>query len=649
MKKAVVGVMWMKKWFGGVLIAFLIGVLVLRYSFTKNVPQKSSPFSFFTEHPSEALHLERNVVIQSSEPPESIDQVELSSSIAAETLNGLFTERNLSKEENQVKLTWNEMKKLISRSDLLPEAREGVKEAVVAWRDLMGSIEQEKASKVAENGSFKNTTKDKQCPFSLSAMNVTDNQAGGFLLQIPCGLTQDSSITIVGIPSGLLGKFQIELTGAQLPEEPDPPIILHYNVRLQGDKLTEDPVIVQNTWTVAHDWGDEERCPHHSDSKTKVDGLSRCNERVGEATRGKQPDGKDLGIVKWSGISRKGSRENFWFPFVDGYPFAATLWVGLEGFHMTVNGKQITSFEYRESLEPWLVSGVRIAGDLKLLSVLANGLPTSEDLDLVVDLESLKAPPLIPLKKLPMFIGVFSTGNNFERRMAVRRSWMQYQAVRTGEVAVRFFVGLHKNKQVNEELWKEAQTYGDIQLMPFVDYYDLITLKTIAICIYGTKVVRAKYVMKTDDDAFVRVDAVLSVLNKTKVTQGLLYGLISFDSQPHRSEESKWYISPEEWPHNFYPPWAHGPGYIISKDIAKFVVRRHQEKQLKLFKLEDVAMGIWIEEYRKSGQKINYINDDRFYNTGCDPDYILAHYQGPRTMLCLWKKLQEGPDPICCE
>lgn len=511
----------------------------------------------------------------------------------------------------------------------------------------MGSIEQEKASKVAENGSFKNATKDKQCPFSLSAMNVTDNQAGGFLLQIPCGLTQDSSITIVGIPSGLLGKFQIELIGAQLPEEPDPPIILHYNVRLQGDKLTEDPVIVQNTWTLAHDWSEEERCPHQSDSRTKVDGLSRCNDRVGEAMRGKHPDGKDLGIVKWSSISRKGSRG--WFPFVEGYPFAATLWVGLEGFHMTVNGKQITSFEYRESLEPWLVSGVRIAGDLKLLSVLANGLPTSEDLDLVVDLESLKAPPLIPLKKLAMFIGVFSTGNNFERRMAVRRSWMQYQAVRTGEVAVRFFVGLHKNKQVNEELWKEAQTYGDIQLMPFVDYYDLITLKTIAICIYGTKVVRAKYVMKTDDDAFVRVDAVLSVLNKTKVTHGLLYGLISFDSQPHRNEESKWYISPEEWPYNFYPPWAHGPGYIVSKDIAKFVVQRHQEKQLKLFKLEDVAMGIWIEEYRKSGQKINYINDDRFYNTGCDPDYILAHYQGPRTMLCLWKKLQEGPDPVCCE
>lgn len=43
----------------------------------------------------------------------------------------------------------------------------------------------------------------------------------------------------------------------------------------------------------------------------------------------------------------------------------------------------------------------------------------------------------------------------------------------------------HKNKEVNFKLWREAQTYGDIQLMPFVDYYSLLTYKTIAICILG--------------------------------------------------------------------------------------------------------------------------------------------------------------------
>lgn len=122
---------------------------------------------------------------------------------------------------------------------------------------------------------------------------------------------------------------------------------------------------------------------------------------------------------------------------------------------------------------------------------------------------------------------------------------------------------------VNEELWNEARTYQDIQLMPFMDYYSLITWKTIAICIFGvkifylphswsflsvshclkslgqTEVVSAKYIMKTDDDAFVRIDEILNSVSSANVTRGLLYGLINSDSQPHRDPDSKWYISPE--------------------------------------------------------------------------------------------------------
>lgn len=95
-----------------------------------------------------------------------------------------------------------------------------------------------------------------------------------------------------------------------------------------------------------------------------------------------------------------------------------------------------------QTLEPWLVSEVKISGDLKLISVLASGLPTSEDSDHIVNIEALKSTPLSPNKPLDLFVGVFSTANNFKYRMAVRRTWMQYPAVQAGSVAVRFFVGL---------------------------------------------------------------------------------------------------------------------------------------------------------------------------------------------------------------
>lgn len=67
-----------------------------------------------------------------------------------------------------------------------------------------------------------------------------------------------------------------------------------------------------------------------------------------------------------------------------------------------------------------------------------------------------------------------------------------------------------------------------------------------------------------------------------------------------------------------------------------------------MFKLEDVAMGIWISQMEKEGAAISYVNDERIYNEGCEPGYIVAHYQGPRDMLCLWQRLQESRLPTCC-
>ncbi|KAK2636202.1 hypothetical protein Ddye_030994 [Dipteronia dyeriana] len=629
----------MKKWYGGVLIASLFMLLILRYGLMKNPVGESYLTSLISPNASNPLEWMRAAAPPAVQNPENSSQVIPTDAIVF----GLFAGRNISKEEQRSLQTWNLLKDLINHDQVFSNGVEAIKEAGNAWNNLMLSVEEEKRGYT--NDSLARRAKEKQCPHFLNKINATDLDNGGFKLQVPCGLTQGSSITIIGIPNGLLGNFKIDLTGEPLPGEPDPPIILHYNVRLHGDKITENPVIVQNTWTIAHDWGEEERCPSPSPEKNmKVDELDQCNKLVGKEDN----HSMHFSNSRRSSMTQEGFKTRRYFPFNQGSLFVATLRVGSEGIQTTVDGKHITSFAYRETLEPWLVNEVRISGDMNLISVLASGLPTSEDSEHTIDLELLKSTPLTPHKPVDLFIGVFSTANNFKRRMAVRRTWMQYASVRSGAVAVRFFVGLHKNQIVNGELWNEARTYGDIQLMPFVDYYSLITWKTLAICIFGTKVVSAKFVMKTDDDAFVRVDEVLTSLNRIHVTSGLLYGLINSDSRPHRSSESKWYISPKEWPEETYPPWAHGPGYVVSRDIAKEVYKRYKKGRLKMFKLEDVAMGIWIADMKKEGLEVRYKNEERVYNEGCKDGYVVAHYQGPREMLCLWQKLQEGNVARCC-
>ncbi|XP_061360260.1 hydroxyproline O-galactosyltransferase GALT3 [Gastrolobium bilobum] len=644
------GLLKMKKWYGGLLIMVLGMMLILLYSLKGIQPQKQSAkqsaYSFFNNNsPNDSIKGSSNLPVNSSDVelkrvPKPTERPHL---IHVEGLDDLFDVNKLSKGEMNAVLVWTSLHSLLSRSDSLPETAQGVKEASVAWKELLSTLEEDKASKISKIDSPEN----QNCPFSVTTIGKTVADSG-ITLDIPCGLVVDSSVTLIGIPNGQNRSFQIDLAGQELEKEPSPPIILHYSVSFPGENITEKPYIVQNTWTGDFGWGKEERCPARGFANIqKVDGLVLCNVQV---VRSNNEDNVNVGQPTSdipSNISSESAHRTANFPFAEGNPFTATLWVGSEGFHMTVNGRHETSFAYREKLEPWLVSSIKVAGSLSLLSVLAKGLPVTEDNNAVVDVEKLKAPS-IPRKRLVLLIGVFSTGNNFERRMALRRSWMQYEAVRSGEVAVRFFIGLHKNNRVNYELWSEAQAYGDIQLMPFVDYYSLISLKTIAICIMATKIIPSKYIMKTDDDAFVRIDEVLSSL-KGKPSDGLLYGLISSKSSPHRDKGSKWYISEKEWPHATYPPWAHGPGYVISRDIAKFIVHGHQERKLKLFKLEDVATGIWIEQFKNGGKEVHYVNDERFYNAGCESNYILAHYQSPRMVLCLWEKLQKEHQPVCCE
>ncbi|KAL7091405.1 hypothetical protein ACP275_12G103800 [Erythranthe tilingii] len=633
----------MKKWYGGVLTASFLMLFLLGYYVIRNPINESYFTSSVIFNATNPLEWINSAAPPALPNPENTSQVISTEAIAS----NFFAPRNLSKEEQSSLQTWNRLRNLVTHAQGLPNAAEAIKEAGAAWKNLINSVEEEKRQ---SNGSLLKRGKEKQCPHFLSKMNASEVEEDGFKLRIPCGLTQGSSITFIGIPNGLLGNFRVDLTGEPLPGEPDPPIILHYNVRLHGDKVTEDPVIVQNTWTIAHDWGEEDRCPTPDrENIKKVDELDQCNELLGKENNhtvvkaNRHANTTSKISMAHDGKSRK------YFPFKQNDLFVATIRVGSEGIQMTVDGKHITSFAFRETLEPWLVSEVRISGDINLISVVASGLPTSEDLEHIIDLESLIAVPIPPRKRLNLFVGIFSTANNFKRRMAVRRSWMQYPEVRSGQVAVRFFVGLHKNQMVNEELWNEARTYEDIQLMPFVDYYSLITWKTIAICIFGTEVVSARFIMKTDDDAFVRVDEILNSLGRTNTTQGLLYGLINSDSEPHRNPDSKWFISPEEWPEDKYPPWAHGPGYVVSNDIAKTVSKKHKKGRLKIFKLEDVAMGIWIADMKKKGLQVKYENDERIFNDGCKDGYVVAHYQGPRELLCLWQKIQDTKRANCCD
>jgi hypothetical protein len=86
-------------------------------------------------------------------------------------------------------------------------------------------------------------------------------------------------------------------------------------------------------------------------------------------------------------------------------------------------------------------------------------------------------------------MGVLSATNHFSERMAVRKTWMQHPSIKSSDVVARFFVALNPRKEVNAMLKKEAEYFGDIVILPFMDRYELVVLKTIAICEFGVLII----------------------------------------------------------------------------------------------------------------------------------------------------------------
>lgn len=236
------------------MIVALAIILLISYNFMGIKPRKQSAYSFFNDHPKkDSLKKESgDIAVPSEKEVKAIPKPSKNHHLVhVEGLNDLYGLHNISGETKAL-LVWANLRALLSRSDALPETAQGVKEASIAWKDLVSSIE-EKPSKVG----YSKEQGNMNCLFCV---NTQDEKAlaDGLILELPCGLVEDSSISMVGIPDG---PFQIELLGSLLSGEPKPPVILHYNVSPSGDNITEDPFIVQNTWTKELGWGNEERCP----------------------------------------------------------------------------------------------------------------------------------------------------------------------------------------------------------------------------------------------------------------------------------------------------------------------------------------------------------------------------------------------------
>jgi len=224
-------------------------------------------------------------------------------------------------------------------------------------------------------------------------------------------------------------------------------------------------------------------------------------------------------------------------------------------------------------------------------------------------------PTSVCLGDIFLLVYVHSAPAHFKQRMAIRETWGNARNFPDIVIKVIFLCGIIPTDQgpsIQDALLLEADTYGDILQEDFVDSYRNLTYKGIM----GLKWVashcqHAKFLLKSDDDIFINIFSLVSHLHRISLQRGqpvreLLLCLVWYRMKVIRDPRSKWYISPTEFPGDFFPTYCSGSAFITTPDVASAMF--NASFQVPFFWVDDFYVtGLLAREVGVSHQNFNSV------------------------------------------
>ena len=84
--------------------------------------------------------------------------------------------------------------------------------------------------------------------------------------------------------------------------------------------------------------------------------------------------------------------------------------------------------------------------------------------------------------------------------------------------------------------------------------------------------VDAPYLLKVDDDVFLRVAKIVADLTSRDSTAPLYWGRVHPHSSPDRNPRSPSYIAYDQFAAPVYPPFVAGSAYVLTRDNVELLV-----------------------------------------------------------------------------
>ena len=249
----------------------------------------------------------------------------------------------------------------------------------------------------------------------------------------------------------------------------------------------------------------------------------------------------------------------------------------------------------------------------------------------------IEKPKLVHPNKKIIFIGVFTghSSRNYENRKMIRETWWNDVKELNNEYIVynKFFVGKSNITKVNEFIKKENEVFNDMVILDFEDSYYNLWEKTYLITKHVTECCNTDFYIKIDDDCFMN-PRLFMLFAKSKLNDNMIFGNFVYNGLPYRSNDSVYYVSEKEYPKPRYPTYPCGIGYMIGKNVIMGFYK-NAKNNLMHFRIDDVGVGIWIEQLRELSVVDTIFVNQKLGECG-ENDAIVVHFKKTEQMRCMW-------------
>ena len=231
--------------------------------------------------------------------------------------------------------------------------------------------------------------------------------------------------------------------------------------------------------------------------------------------------------------------------------------------------------------------------------------------------------PFCP-EKIRLLIIIPSGPNGIVERNAIRYTWLRNCNSSGVIVTAKFVVGSYNlNRESLQSLTNEQKKYRDLLIFnDLQDSYWNLTVKVKLALTWAYEIVKNfDFILKVDDDSFVRVDKLITALREMNCEKRLYWGYFMGRAPPEpigKWAETQWHMC------RHYLPYAMGGGYVLSKHVVKMLLRLSD--RLKHYNNEDVTVGSWLAPYRLV-RKHDIRFDVESFSHGCNNNYVISHKQ----------------------